>query len=146
MPKNQNPSSKRKSQTNEEESTRNHLEKDAISNGISNSETESVCTRLVWILCAGGYEINLSETRWMDSSKTSHVLVEELENTKTRVRNLIKLGVPSWKAYEWGNSRKGYWRISNSPILHKPLETPTGMTKGSKVYKNVTNSCVTYLD
>ena len=40
---------------------------------------------------------------------------------KTRVRNLIKLGVPSWKAYEWGNSRKGYWRISNSPILHKTL-------------------------
>ncbi|WP_297989387.1 group II intron reverse transcriptase/maturase [uncultured Anoxybacillus sp.] len=40
---------------------------------------------------------------------------------KTRIRNLIKLGVPSWKAYEWGNSRKGYWRISNSPILHKTL-------------------------
>ncbi|SFA54882.1 group II intron reverse transcriptase/maturase [Anoxybacillus pushchinoensis] len=40
---------------------------------------------------------------------------------KTRIRNLIKLGVPSWKAYEWGNSRKGYWRISNSPILHRTL-------------------------
>ncbi|MCQ5366177.1 group II intron reverse transcriptase/maturase [Anoxybacillus salavatliensis] len=43
------------------------------------------------------------------------------KTAKTRVRNLIKLGVPSWKAYEWGNSRKGYWRISNSPILHKTL-------------------------
>jgi len=40
---------------------------------------------------------------------------------KTKIRNLIKLGVPKWKAYEWGNSRKGYWRISMSPILDKTL-------------------------
>lgn len=33
-----------------------------------------------------------------------------------------------------------------APSYTKPLETPTGMTKGSKVYKSVTNSCVTYLD
>ncbi|KPL61060.1 hypothetical protein AM506_00005, partial [Rossellomorea vietnamensis] len=31
------------------------------------------------------------------------------------------LGVPKWKAYEWGNTRKGYWRIAQSPILHKTL-------------------------
>ncbi|MGG4010627.1 group II intron reverse transcriptase/maturase, partial [Bacillus smithii] len=43
------------------------------------------------------------------------------KTSKTRIRNLIKLGVPEWKAYEWGNSRKGYWRISKSPILHRTL-------------------------
>ncbi|MCO0600397.1 group II intron reverse transcriptase/maturase, partial [Peribacillus butanolivorans] len=31
------------------------------------------------------------------------------------------LGVPFGKAYEWGNSRKGYWRIAHSPILDKTL-------------------------
>jgi RNA-directed DNA polymerase len=41
---------------------------------------------------------------------------------KTRVRKLKGLGVPSYKAYEWGNSRKKYWRISNSPILNKSLD------------------------
>ncbi|MGG6433248.1 group II intron maturase-specific domain-containing protein [Anoxybacillus sp. D401a] len=51
---------------------------------------------------------------------------------KTRVRNLIKLGVPSWKAYEWGNSRKGYWRISNSPILQKTLGNSYWNDKGLK--------------
>ena len=51
---------------------------------------------------------------------------------KTRIRNLIKLGVPSWKAYEWGNSRKGYWRISKSPILHKTLGNPYWSNKGLK--------------
>ncbi len=33
-----------------------------------------------------------------------------------KVRRLIGFGVPKGKAYEWGNSRKGYWRISKSPI------------------------------
>lgn len=34
---------------------------------------------------------------------------------RTRVRNLIRLKVPYGKAYEWGNTRKGYWRTSKSP-------------------------------
>ncbi|MFA9560680.1 group II intron reverse transcriptase/maturase [Evansella sp. AB-rgal1] len=40
---------------------------------------------------------------------------------RTKVKRLISLGVPREKAYEWGNSRKKYWRISNSPILHTTL-------------------------
>ena len=40
---------------------------------------------------------------------------------KTKIKRLISLGVPKEKAYEWGNSRKKYWRISNSPILHTTL-------------------------
>lgn len=43
------------------------------------------------------------------------------KNPSTKVRNLIGLGVPKGKAYEWGNSRKSYWRISKSPILHRAL-------------------------
>ena len=39
----------------------------------------------------------------------------------TRHRNLTKLGVPSWKAWEYANTRKGYWRISNSPIVSTTL-------------------------
>lgn len=40
---------------------------------------------------------------------------------RTRVRKLKSLGVPSGKAYEWGNTRKGYWRIAYSPILGSTL-------------------------
>ena len=36
---------------------------------------------------------------------------------KTRVANLIKLGINKYKAYEWANTRKGYWHIANSFIL-----------------------------
>ncbi|MEK4223122.1 group II intron reverse transcriptase/maturase [Bacillus sp. FSL W8-0116] len=54
------------------------------------------------------------------------------KTSKTRIRNLIKLGVPEWKAYEWGNSRKGYWRISKSPILHRSLGNSYWSNQGLK--------------
>ena len=39
----------------------------------------------------------------------------------TRVRNLIRLGIDKQKAYEWGNSRKGFCRVAHSPILCRAL-------------------------
>ena len=51
---------------------------------------------------------------------------------KTKTRNLINLGVPRWKAYEWGNSRKGYWRISKSPVLDRALDKTYWNHKGLK--------------
>ena len=36
---------------------------------------------------------------------------------KTKMANLIRCGIEKYKACEWGNTRKGYWRISDSPIL-----------------------------
>ncbi|OPX44625.1 group II intron-encoded protein LtrA [Ruminiclostridium hungatei] len=40
---------------------------------------------------------------------------------KTRHDNLVKLGIENYKAWEYANTRKGYWRISNSPILATAL-------------------------
>ncbi|QTD40341.1 group II intron reverse transcriptase/maturase [Sporosarcina sp. Te-1] len=51
---------------------------------------------------------------------------------RTKVRKLIGLGVERRKAYEWGNSRKGYWRISNSPILHRALGNSYWSSQGLK--------------
>jgi group II intron reverse transcriptase/maturase len=42
---------------------------------------------------------------------------------KTKFTNLQKLGIEKSKAWEWANTRKGYWRTSNSPILHRSLTT-----------------------
>jgi RNA-directed DNA polymerase len=39
----------------------------------------------------------------------------------TRYDNLVKLGIDKWKVWEWANTRKGCWRISNSFILSKSL-------------------------
>ncbi|PDM41810.1 group II intron reverse transcriptase/maturase [Parageobacillus yumthangensis] len=51
---------------------------------------------------------------------------------KTKIRNLIQLGVPQWQAYEWGNTRKSYWRISKSPILHRTLGNSYWRNQGLK--------------
>lgn len=40
---------------------------------------------------------------------------------RTRFENLKKAGVNQQKAWEWANSRKGYWRIANSPILARTI-------------------------
>lgn len=40
---------------------------------------------------------------------------------KTKVANLIKCGIDKWRAYQWGNTRKGYWRIADSAILKRAI-------------------------
>jgi RNA-directed DNA polymerase len=46
---------------------------------------------------------------------------KEWKKIKTRYKNLVKLGLNIYKAWEYANTRKGYWRISNSPILSRTL-------------------------
>ena len=43
------------------------------------------------------------------------------KHIRTRYANLKKLGIPKGKAWEFANTRKGYWRISNSPILTRSI-------------------------
>lgn len=49
---------------------------------------------------------------------------------KTKVRMLKALGIPEDKAFEWGNSRKKYWRIACSPILHRALNNKVWQKAG----------------
>ncbi len=46
---------------------------------------------------------------------------KQWKNPRTKCKNLIQLGIEERKAYEWSNTRKGYWRISASYILHRSL-------------------------
>lgn len=42
---------------------------------------------------------------------------KQWKKIKTKHDNLVRLGIENSKAWEFANTRKGYWRISNSPIL-----------------------------
>lgn len=44
-------------------------------------------------------------------------LWKQWKRIRTKHDNLVKLGVPSPKAWEWANTRKKYWRIAGSFIL-----------------------------
>lgn len=57
-------------------------------------------------------------------------LWKEWKLPSTRIRNLIKLGIGKGQAYEWGNSRRGYWRVAHSPILHRSLSVDVLLRMG----------------
>ena len=42
---------------------------------------------------------------------------KQWKKPKTKTKNLLSLKASKEKAYEWGNTRKGYWRTAHSPIL-----------------------------
>jgi len=42
---------------------------------------------------------------------------KQWKKIRTRHKNLVKRGIKSSKAWEFANTRKGYWRIAGSPIL-----------------------------
>jgi len=46
---------------------------------------------------------------------------KQWKKVKTKHDNLKKLGIDEYKAWEYANTRKGYWRISNSHILARTL-------------------------
>ena len=46
---------------------------------------------------------------------------KEWKRYRTRRRNLRALGIPERSAREWAASRKGYWRLAGSWVLHRAL-------------------------
>ena len=51
------------------------------------------------------------------------VIWKQWKRIRTRMRNLIKLGVVKPKAYVWANTRKSYWHTANSFILKTTITT-----------------------
>ena len=49
------------------------------------------------------------------------VIWKQWKRIRTRGRNLMKLGINKHKAWEWANTRKGYWHIANSYILSRTV-------------------------
>ena len=63
---------------------------------------------------------------------------KQWKKIKTKHDNLTRLGIDDYKAWEFANTRKSYWRVSNSPILSRSLTNKTlerfGYTSLSSVY------------
>jgi len=67
---------------------------------------------------------------------------KQWKKVSTKFNNLKKLGVPKDKAWEFANTRKGYWRTAKSPILHRSI-TNTKLEKAGLVslLKIYTSKC-----
>jgi RNA-directed DNA polymerase len=46
---------------------------------------------------------------------------KEWKKVRTKYKNLIKLGISKKESWKNANSRKSYWRMSNTPILNKAM-------------------------
>jgi len=57
---------------------------------------------------------------------------KQWKKIKTKHKNLVKLGFDKSKAWEFANTRKGFWRISKSPILHRTITNHRLELKGFK--------------
>ena len=55
---------------------------------------------------------------------------KQWKNPRTKRRNLMLLGIDKQKAYEWSNTRKGYWKIAKSHILHRSLTDKELVSRG----------------
>lgn len=51
------------------------------------------------------------------------VIWKQWKRIKTKLMDLVKLGVRKPKAWKWANTRKGYWHIAKSFILNTTITT-----------------------
>ncbi len=54
-------------------------------------------------------------------SRVRKLYWQKWQKIKTRLRNLVKLGVSRWRAYQWSNTSTGASRTAHSPILQQSL-------------------------
>ena len=58
--------------------------------------------------------------KWL-RARIRQYIWKQWKKPKTKVANLRKLEIPDDKAYQWGNSRLGYWRLAGSPVLTRSI-------------------------
>ena len=63
---------------------------------------------------------------------------KQWKKPRTRVANLKKLGMPDWQAYRNGNTRKGYWAVAGSGILHHTITNERLARRG---YYDISEAC-----
>ena len=79
----------------------------------------------------------------MVEKKNPHVHLEAMEETK--LRNLVKLGVPEYYAHMAANSRRGYWFTANTGAVTRRITnerlTRAGFFELSPAYESIRSAC-----
>lgn len=88
-----------------------------------------------------GYRVLESISKFLEKDLK---LTINRKKTKTRIRNLMKLGMPKNQAWIFANIRKGYWRTAHSKTLlytltNRKLES-LGLINMSKKLESIQNA------
>ncbi len=82
-----------------------------------------------YFACADGNKRLRAIEEWTQA-RIRMCIWKQWKRVRTRIASLRKLGASKQKAYEWGNTRKGYWRTAHSPILHTTITCERLKQKG----------------
>jgi RNA-directed DNA polymerase len=116
------------------------------SNGMGNEQRAEKLRRYIkgWInyfKIADMKSLLKTVDEWM-RRRIRMIYWKQWKRVRTRFDRLQSLGIQKQQAWEYANTRKGYWRISNSPILSKSLDNNTlkglGFLFFSDYYRQVT--------
>lgn len=116
------------------------------SNGMGNELRATKLRRYImgWInyfKLADMKKLLLQTDEWM-RRRIRMIYWKQWKRVKTKLKMLKSLGIHEQKAWEYANTRKSYWRTTNSPILSKSLTN--NVIKGfefiffSEYYRQVT--------
>lgn len=64
------------------------------------------------------------------------VIWKQWKRIRTKGRNLIKLGLHKYKAWEFANTRKGHWRSAGSPILQRTITNNLLLDAGYRFFSD----------
>ena len=116
------------------------------SNGMGNEDRAKKLRRYImgWVnyfKLADMKQLLKSTDQWM-RRRIRMIFWKQWKRVRTRFANLKSFGIRVQQAWEYANTRKGYWRTSNSPILSKSLGNNTlkelGFLFFSDYYRQVT--------
>jgi RNA-directed DNA polymerase len=62
---------------------------------------------------------------------------KQWKQIKTRIKQLERLGIKPNQAYMWGNTRLGYWRTAQSPILRRAIDNAFLKKEGLLCLKDI---------
>lgn len=62
----------------------------------------------------------ISTAQWYNRRMRMYIW-KSWKRNRTRFINLQKCGISKWWAWQWANTRKGYWHISKSWILSRSI-------------------------
>lgn len=66
-------------------------------------------------------KVFLSEINGWLRRRIRQYIWKQWKRVRTRFSRLRQLGTDKHQAWQWANTRKGYWRIASSGILHRTL-------------------------
>jgi RNA-directed DNA polymerase len=95
------------------------------SNGWSNERRKEALRQYIigWVFyfhLADMKSLLLRTDEWFRRRLRS-LIWKQWKRIKTKLRSLLNLGIPKQKAWEFANTRKGYWRTAVSPILKRSV-------------------------